>query len=78
MLSRRVIIHHNTCKKIATFLLLLSLCLVGRISAQINIYGVEHFPKSLSERGLHGLISSVETQILRLYVYVNKKMYFCP
>ena len=59
MLFRRVVIHHNTCKKIATFLLLLSLCLVGRISAQINIYGVEHFPKSLSERGLHGPVKSI-------------------
>ena len=46
MLSRHVVIHQNTCKKIATFLLLLSLCLVGRISAQINIYGVEHFTLS--------------------------------
>ena len=59
MLSRRIVIHHNTCKKIATFLLLLSLCLVGRISAQINIYGVEHFPESLSERGLHGPVKSI-------------------
>ena len=59
MLSRHVVIHHNICKKIATFLLLLSLCLVGRISAQINIYGIEHFPESLSERGVHGPVKSI-------------------
>lgn len=59
MLSHRVVIYHNTCKKIATFLLLLSLCLVGRISAQINIYSVEHFPESLSESGLHGPVKSI-------------------
>ncbi len=39
MLFRRVVIHHNTCKKIATFLLLLSLCLVGRISDNGELSG---------------------------------------
>jgi len=51
----------RTMKRLS-FLVFLCLCWAGQLSAQekIDIYGVEHFPESVSELDLHGPVKSVK------------------
>ena len=48
--------------KCLSFLVILYLCWAGQLSAQekIDVYSLEHFPKSVSELDLHGPVKSVK------------------